>query len=237
MQKIINYRKIKLGLLIGMMMLSGCIDTSVIPSQKTYAMVKKPTTPLELLKNARFAIDHDLLVRLDFYTQENLERFFGGHAHIQTAESQENYLIRGNIDNLEDVFSETKKYWGLKITFKLYYENQRKLHANFGIPGASADPHMTVDIVKNIFDVRTKMSISKSDYLSLDKKIPEILKNSPFDPSRSAPFTGYYSPATHELGNKKIEFIFPETTTITKVNFITLGAGQVSNFSINQSEK
>lgn len=44
--------------------------------KKIYRMVKKPTTPNELLQNLKLALDDGLLMREDFYTSSNFERFF-----------------------------------------------------------------------------------------------------------------------------------------------------------------
>ncbi len=58
-------------------------STKTPPSAKElYASVKKPTTRIELLKNIKFALDHELLLRDDFFTDENLMQIFcsGDHA-------------------------------------------------------------------------------------------------------------------------------------------------------------
>lgn len=41
-------------------------------------MVKMPTTPIELLKNLQFALNSEMLLREDFYTEENLRKLTGG---------------------------------------------------------------------------------------------------------------------------------------------------------------
>jgi hypothetical protein len=40
-------------------------------------MVKSPTTSIKLLQNIKFVLDKDLLMHKEFYTAENLDRFFG----------------------------------------------------------------------------------------------------------------------------------------------------------------
>ena len=40
-------------------------------------MVKQPKTPLELIQNIKFALDNELFLRHEFYSEENLRRFFG----------------------------------------------------------------------------------------------------------------------------------------------------------------
>src|SRR5262249_48050817 len=46
--------------------------------EELYRSVKKPTTTLEILQNLKVVMDHDLLFREDFYTEDNLKQFFGG---------------------------------------------------------------------------------------------------------------------------------------------------------------
>ncbi len=62
--------------------------TEAIPAQELYARVKRPTTTLAVLKNLKLAFEHDLLLRKDFYTEENLLRFSGGNG-IQWREHTE----------------------------------------------------------------------------------------------------------------------------------------------------
>ena len=42
-----------------------------------YGVVAPPTSALDLLRNAKWAIDHDVVLRVDFFTPENMNRFFG----------------------------------------------------------------------------------------------------------------------------------------------------------------
>jgi hypothetical protein len=48
------------------------------PEKDREVTFKKPTTPLELLQNVKLAFDHGLLLREDFYSDENLKAFSGG---------------------------------------------------------------------------------------------------------------------------------------------------------------
>ena len=49
-----------------------------ISAEELYSAVKKPTTLLELLHNTKYVVNHDFLLREDFYTEDNLKRFFWG---------------------------------------------------------------------------------------------------------------------------------------------------------------
>lgn len=50
---------------------------STLSTNELVAMVKRPTTPTMMLENIKFALDHHLLLRDDFYSEEYLEHFFG----------------------------------------------------------------------------------------------------------------------------------------------------------------
>jgi hypothetical protein len=64
-------------------LLSGCnaaVRTQAGGGQSasTYAGVTEPRSILDLMRNTRIAVDKGLVLRRDFYTNDNLERFFGG---------------------------------------------------------------------------------------------------------------------------------------------------------------
>ncbi|HTD03176.1 MULTISPECIES: hypothetical protein [Oxalobacteraceae] len=203
-----------------------------------FDMVKKPTTPRELLQNIKFSIDRNLLIRADFYTAENLERFFGGKAKVQTVRTQKNDLeILSAVSNLGDVLANTKKLYGTSIEFDLQEKNENSgiLHANVVVPGTSADPRLTVELVENVFGSSGEMTVSDSSDALSEKEAADRLQTA--DPKGPAPFVGYAAPATHELGNKRIEFFIPKSGVNTSVVFFTFETGQIKNIVINQSEE
>lgn len=46
--------------------------------EELYHSVRKPPPPLEVLQNLKVVVDYDLLLREDFYTEDNLKQFFDG---------------------------------------------------------------------------------------------------------------------------------------------------------------
>jgi hypothetical protein len=55
------------------------------PSMKELAaMVKKPTTPFDIVRNIKFALDHQLFIRDDFYANQIFNHFFAA-TEIYTA--------------------------------------------------------------------------------------------------------------------------------------------------------
>jgi hypothetical protein len=61
---------------------AGCQPLNVEkerPMATISVAVKKPSTLVELLENIKISIDHGVLLREDFYTDENLTRYFGSN--------------------------------------------------------------------------------------------------------------------------------------------------------------
>jgi hypothetical protein len=54
----------------------------IIDNPNFYGAVTPPTSSMELLRNAKWAFDHDALLRVDFFTSENMKRFFGVAAPV-----------------------------------------------------------------------------------------------------------------------------------------------------------
>ena len=48
-------------------------------SEKLMATIERPTTTIQVLQNFKFALDNDLFLRDDFYTDENLGKFFAAN--------------------------------------------------------------------------------------------------------------------------------------------------------------
>jgi hypothetical protein len=54
----------------------------IIDNPKFYDAVKPPTSGMELLRNTKWALDNDALLRVDFFTSENMKRFLGMAAPV-----------------------------------------------------------------------------------------------------------------------------------------------------------
>lgn len=68
----------RLFAIVGILLCMGCSGIREKPLAEIMASVKRPTTPEEILKNIKIAIDNDLMTRSEFYTEENVQHFFGG---------------------------------------------------------------------------------------------------------------------------------------------------------------
>ncbi len=54
------------------------LPTTQAAASNAYAKIEKPDNIAGIFRNLGFAIDHQLLLREDFYTEEKLTHFFGG---------------------------------------------------------------------------------------------------------------------------------------------------------------
>jgi hypothetical protein len=54
---------------------AGCAEPADFRG-KSLTTVNRPTTAIEAWRNLKFALDNDLFLREDFYTDENLKKFF-----------------------------------------------------------------------------------------------------------------------------------------------------------------
>jgi hypothetical protein len=50
---------------------------TIVDNPAFYMDVKLPTSAKEVLRNVKWALDHDALLRVDFFTPESMDRFFG----------------------------------------------------------------------------------------------------------------------------------------------------------------
>lgn len=114
------------------------------------ANIGRPTTALEVLRNFKLALDNDLFLRDDFYTDENLGKFFAanqvswieatpartfGNVYSQYAAF---FLIRGTIDDKGDVVANGKKRGGGAINVAITAEAIIEL---FGQPMKISNPY------------------------------------------------------------------------------------------------
>lgn len=53
-----------------------CASLVVSGVTKAVAMVDRPATTIEVLRNLKFALEHDLFLHADFYADENLKKVF-----------------------------------------------------------------------------------------------------------------------------------------------------------------
>jgi hypothetical protein len=55
----------------------------IIDNLRFYGAIARPSTAMDLLRNIKWALDHDAVLRDDFFTRENMKRFFGTAAPVK----------------------------------------------------------------------------------------------------------------------------------------------------------
>jgi hypothetical protein len=96
-----------------------------------YAQVRKPVTEEEFFKNVKFALDHGLLLRKDFYTKENMYRFF---AAVKVANGAEH-------DN-----DHSTRFWAIAADFDGIFPRLKPDEAPVPSPDVRISTGVTVDV-------------------------------------------------------------------------------------------
>lgn len=132
------------------MVRSACAepDSSKRELMKT---VRQPATTIEVLRNFKFALDNDLLLREEFYADDNLSRFFAANkiswhevtptrtsGYVFTQHSVGFSLIHGAIDEDGNVVANAKKRVGGTINADVTADLIVEL---FGKPAEVTDPY------------------------------------------------------------------------------------------------
>ncbi|MHC4044671.1 hypothetical protein [Bradyrhizobium sp. 23AC] len=177
------------------------------PSGRTMVNVSPPTTANEVLRNFKIAFDNELFFRDDFYSEDNLERFFAADriswnevtpartsGYIRSRLPISLFLIRGTIDAHWNVVPGAKKRTGgtidTNVTADLFIQI-------FGKPAKTTDPYA---------------EDSSSHPTPLAKK-------------------------THPLGNLAVEYKFNRPRSTASLNCRFNGDGTVNGCSFGSAEK
>ena len=169
--------------------------------------IERPTTTIQVLRNFKFALDNDLFLRDDFYTNENLGMFFAANkvswyettpvrasGFVYTQYSVGFWLIHGVMDEKGNVAADGKKRgWGT-INAAVTADS---IIALFGKPAKITDPYATDN---------------------WRHPTPLIEK-------------------THELGNLTIEYKFDHPSATASLNCTFHGDGTVKGCGFDNAEK
>jgi hypothetical protein len=176
-------------------------------SEKLMATIERPTTTIQVLQNFKFALDNDLFLRDDFYTDENLGKFFAANkvfwyemtpartsGFVYTQYSVGFSLIHGVMDEKGNVIANGKKRGGGTINAAVTADSIIEL---FGKPMKITDPYATDN--------------SRHPTPLIEK--------------------------THELGNLAIEYRFDRPSSTASLNCTFHGDGTVKGCGFGNSEK
>ncbi len=152
-----------------------------------------PTTPFALLQNIKFALDHRLLLREDFYTEANLMQFFGGKKVDRT--------VGGPNAGPQDVTCELTGFGmmvdpvkvgsfvvdGMSLLLRRRFLNDGRISGALSLGLLRANPSLSFDEVTKLFGPNWRNS--------KDPKVPHLKP----DPPRKA------------HGDAKIEYVTRDT--------------------------
>jgi hypothetical protein len=188
-------------------------NAGVVSAKELYAMVKKPTTPVELLKNIKFALDHELLLREDFYTDGTLKQFIGG-TRVEWPYNRPTSKS-AKVSGLGDLYQATRGAPRMGIDVRLYpaeedgkIEDHRKIGAAITVQMGRG---LTVEDVEGVLGVPTKVSDRHGG-------IP-------------GPHPEPGQPKTHPFGNTVIVYPLDKPTSKGRITFTIDGDGTVNRYN------
>lgn len=102
-------------------------QTNETTAKQFYSKLVRPVTLIDLFRNFKIAMDGDLLLRDDFYTEDNLKEFSGGERIIWIREPP---VARGEITRfgtmVKDLQHDGRPWGGLGITFLQNFKEGRE---------------------------------------------------------------------------------------------------------------
>jgi hypothetical protein len=116
----------------------------IVDNPGFYAQVIVPRNGRELLHNIRFALDHDAVLRRDFYTEQSMSRFFAAPYapiyHSTDGSIFVNWIVRPTAAELATMNRDAWKTSGCNYTGRLDYIAQDKQKGSFGFYCTFAAP-------------------------------------------------------------------------------------------------
>ncbi|AMP15767.1 hypothetical protein CPter291_3532 [Collimonas pratensis] len=121
-------------------------------------IVNKPTTQKQVLENMKFALDHDLLLREDFYSDENLKNFFDAKDVRRYIVGANHKDFRVQTNNFEKLFKPVEfdgnTYPGAQMAGGFAISETGELHGsiNIDVSGVEQAPReLYFNDVENVF--------------------------------------------------------------------------------------
>ncbi len=129
---------------------TAVLKDSLAPAKEVSDMVKKPATPMELLENIKFALDRDLLLSGDFYTEENLKQFTGGN---KVREAYDKKDKRNKWYGISDfgAMLEPVKDGGMSFDFRRTVQENGKTGVELSLFIRQRDDRMRFEDVEKLF--------------------------------------------------------------------------------------
>jgi len=156
-------------------------------AEKIHQKIKRPSTVLELLTNLKVALDQNLLLREDFYTQENLKKISGGDKvfWIGKTPTRQQAGITEFGGMLRPVRVGNNTFEGVSYSVGRDVLDSEKIQANAHLSFMASNPDVTFEQIEDVFG--------------------KGWQRFPFFP----PPTGRkFEPPTHPPGNDRIRYDF-----------------------------
>ena len=184
-------------------------------TKEVLAMINRPATITDLLQNIKFALEHDLLLQKDFYTDENLKRFFRTSKIEWTTNEPASKL--GTLVAFDDLpyKDQNERPYNVDVKLGLWDYGKKQPIEGGGITLTGRYP---VEIVEKVFG--TKMEVT-NPYAGDSLEHPTLLQET-----------------THKYGNKGLIYRF--NTVLAKkafAAFVMNGDGTVNRLNATEEGK
>jgi hypothetical protein len=213
-------------LLVTVIALSSCAqvrDENHAPKTTTELVnaLKRPVTPLDMLNHIKFALDNHLLIRRDFYSDENLEHFYGGE-RMSWLMKKPGFLY-GSVLDVKGLIDDDKTSWCSEIAARFGTEEEMNhdpvvgdKHSGGGGIQTMPGTDITAELVQSVFGTPTEIV---NPYLNLDRR-------SDFGLGRS----------THKWGNRQLIYKFSGAEDHWELAFLLRGDGTVNRINFSDWE-
>jgi hypothetical protein len=187
--------------------------TATASVQAIQAEIGKPASIRDVLKNLKFAMEHDLLIQLDLYNDEVLRQLFGAKQIVWLENKKTKKFA--SLKEFGSISAERRLLSKTSGSVILDVDAHAKLRGSANLTPAS--PLVTVEMVKEIFGSKFEVG----SMLGL---------GSPQHPLA-------LMPTTRELGNSILTYRFHSAVGNGSANVITNGDATVNRINFIEEEK
>jgi hypothetical protein len=188
--------------------------------QQIHEIARKPTDPVEFIKNMKFIANNNFLLQKYFFSRRNLCDFLGG-SRILIATDKHSYAMWRILD-VSDLFQNSRNFPGMGIDVLF-----RRMK---GIGNETGAEKVSVTIIaETAHDTRLTAEVVESQY----GEPGDIV-----DPyAHGIPGSTPLSKKTHPLGNLKLCYSYNSSSAVNCINFILSGDGTVNRIHVIVEEK
>jgi len=190
-------------------------QNKTVSAKELMADYKKPSNPVEVLKNIKMVLDSELLLKEDFYTEENLKKVFGGGVVVFKKHEPSTIII--NVTHLGDVFEAFKDAHNqpIAVTYEILQPSGKGTRKRGYIGFYSDEYNFTIENAERLWG----SNMTFEAHPGTKRGGPPRVRT------------------THRLGNKKIVYAFETAHTKTVIKIVTDGKGAMRRLQFEQEEK